>query len=127
MMAAISPTAGSRCGATRQIWRSLIVLATSITSFGSMALKHRLSLFDKGLGGFPVVGGLAGAGVMEGLGIEAVFQRQTLGVVDVALDVAQRHRWSLRQRHRELARRGLDLGIGNNARHQAERQRFLGR
>src|SRR5258708_14725941 len=73
-----------------------------------MALKDGFALFDERLGGFLVVGGLAGARMMDRLGVETGLQRQVLGVVDVALDVAQRHRWTLRQRHRQLVRGGLD-------------------
>ena len=39
---------------------------------------------------------------MDRLAVEAVFQRQMLGIVDVALDEAERDRGALRQRQREL-------------------------
>ena len=57
-----------------------------------MPREHRLALFDKGLRRFLVVGGLAGAGVVDRLAVEAGFQRHGLGIVDVALDVAERDR-----------------------------------
>jgi hypothetical protein len=90
-----------------------------------MTLKDGFALFDKGFGGFLVIGGLARARVMDRFRIETGFQRQVLGVVDVALDIAQRHRGSLRQRHRQLMRRRLDLGVGNDFSHDAERKRIL--
>ena len=74
-----------------------------------------------------MIGGLAGARVVHRLGVETGLQRQVLGVVDVPLDVAQRHRGALRQRHRKLMRRSLDLGVGHDAGHDAERERFLRR
>src|ERR1700716_2719102 len=88
----------------------------------SMALEDGFALFDKGFGGFLVVGGLARARVMDCLGVEAGFQRQMLGVVDVALDVAERYRRALRQRHRQIMRRRFDLGVGNDTRHHSERE-----
>ena len=123
-MPAISPITGSRCGATRQICRSL---HDSHLGHLQWPWKDGLALFDERLGGFLVVGGLAGARVMDRLGVETGFQRQVLGVVDVALDVAQRHRRALRQRHRQLMRRRFDLGVGHHLGHHAERERFLRR
>src|SRR3954451_13366895 len=101
MMAAMSPTTGSSCGATRQICRSRRYPAIS------MAYEGRLALLDESLRRLLVVGGIGGARVMHRLGVEAGFQRQPFGIVDVGLDVAERHRRPLRQRHRELTRRGL--------------------
>src|ERR1700722_7571983 len=100
MMAGLSEITGPSCGATRQIWRCLrypLFLAP---------LKEWLAFFDEGFGGFLVIVGVAGARVVDRLGVETGFQRQMLGVVDVALDVAQRHRRPLRQRHRQFMRRG---------------------
>ena len=51
---------------------------------------------------------------MHRFGVGAGFQRQMLGIVDVALDVAQRDRRALRQRHRQLMRGQFDLGISND-------------
>ena len=113
-MAAISEITGSRCGATRQICRSLRYQPSQ------WPLECRLALLDEGLRRFLVVGGLAGTGVMDRFGVEAGFQRHRLGVVDVALDVAERDRRPLRQRHREILRRGLDLGIRHHLRDHAE-------
>jgi hypothetical protein len=39
-----------------------------------MALKDGLALFDERLGGFLVVGGFAGARVMDRFGVESGFQ-----------------------------------------------------
>src|ERR1051325_9151034 len=98
MMAAMSPTAGSSCGATRQICRSLRYEAISV------AYERRLGPFDKGPCGLPWGGSVAGARVMHGFRVETGFQRQPFGVVDVGLDIAERHRRPLRQRHREFTR-----------------------
>ena len=57
---------------------------------------------------------------MDGFGVEAGFQRHRLGVVDVALDVAQRHRRPLRQRHREIVRLGVDVGVRHHPGDDAE-------
>src|ERR1700704_93721 len=94
MMPAISPMTGSRCGATRQICRSLIWPAPviSMTPATSMALEDGFAFFDERLGGFLVVGGLARARVMDRLGVETGFQRHMLGVIDVAFDITERHR-----------------------------------
>ena len=43
------------------------------------------------------------------------------------LDVAERHRRPLRQRHRQLVRRRLDLGVGHHLGHDAERVGLLRR
>src|SRR5438309_9651089 len=102
MMSEISEITGARCGATRQICRSLRYSAISLS------LKHGLALLDKGLCRFLVVGGVARARMMDCFGVEAGFQRHRLGIVDVALDVAQRHRRPLRQRHREIMRLGVN-------------------
>src|SRR6185369_6834347 len=110
MMSEISEITGARCGATRQICRSLRYSAISIPSAISMALKHGLALFDKRLRRFLVIGSITRARMMDRFGVEAGFQRHRLGVVDVALDVAQRHRRPLRQRHRQSMRLGIDLG-----------------
>src|SRR5580700_5886191 len=104
MMAPMSAIAGSRCGATRQICRSRTWLDMAL-----MSHERRLALLDKSLGRFLVVRGLSGAGVVHRLTIEAGFQRQMLGIVDVALDIAERDRGTLRQRQRELVRGGVDL------------------
>ena len=77
-----------------------------------MSLKHGFALLDEGFRGFLVVGGLARARMMDRFAVETGFQRHRLGVVDVALDVAERNRRSLRQRYRELTRGGLALGSG---------------
>src|SRR6478609_1550477 len=106
MMPAISPTTGSISGATRQICRSRMNPAIS------MALKYGLALLDERLGRFLMVCGLARARVMHRFGIEAGFQRHVFGVVDVLLDVTERDRGPLRQRHRQLMRRCLDLDVG---------------
>src|ERR671914_2415474 len=98
MISEMSEITGSRCGATRQICRSLRY------STISMSLKDGLALLDKGLCGLLVIGGVARARMMDGFGVKTGFQRHRLGIVDVALDVAQRHRRSLRQRHREIVR-----------------------
>src|SRR6267378_3204398 len=102
MISEISEITGARCGATRQICRSLRYSAIS------MPLKYRLALLDKSLRRFLVIGGIARARMVNRFGIETGFQRHRLGVVDVALDVAQRHRRPLRQRHREIMRLGID-------------------
>src|SRR6185312_13844307 len=101
MMSEISEITGARCGATRQICRSLRYSAISLP------LKYGLALFDKSLRRFLVIGGVARARMVDRFGVEAGFQRHRLGVVDVALDVAQSHRRSLRQRHREIMRLGV--------------------
>src|SRR6185369_16859330 len=105
MIAEMSEIAGARCGATRQICRSLRYSAISLS------LKYGLALLDKRLCRFLVVGGVARTRMMDGFGVEAGFQRHRLGVVDVALDVAQRHRRPLRQRRREIVRLGVDVGV----------------
>src|SRR5690242_17803235 len=106
MMSEMSEITGARFGATRQICRSLRYSAISLSSAISMARKHRLALFDKGLCRFLVIGGIARARMMNRFGVKAGFQRHRLGVVDVALDVAERYRRPLRQRHREIMRLG---------------------
>ncbi|MGY4366270.1 hypothetical protein ACVW1A_002335 [Bradyrhizobium sp. LB1.3] len=57
--------------------------------------------------------GVAAAGVMDRLAVEAIFQREMLGIVDVALDEAQRNGWALRQRQRQLVRGRVELGVGD--------------
>src|SRR5579872_7601484 len=88
-------------------------------SLDSMPLKLRLAFFDKGFRRFLVVGGLVGARMVEGLGVETGLQRQPLRIVDVALDITERDRRPLGQRHRKLARGGIDLRIGSDARDDA--------
>src|SRR3569832_2635234 len=100
MISEMSEITGARFGATRQICRSLRYSAIT------MALKHGLALLDESLGRFLVISGLAGTRMMDRLTVEAGLQRHCFGIVDVALDVAQRHRRPLRQRHREIARLG---------------------
>src|SRR5215217_4506980 len=107
MISEMSEITAARCGATRQICRSLRYSAISLP------LKYGLALFDKGFCGFLVVGGVARTRVVDRFGVKTGFQRHRLGVVDVALDVTQRHRWSLRQRHREIMRFGIDVGVRN--------------
>ena len=85
-----------------------------------MSPEYRLALLDEGLGRLLVVGGFAGAGMMDRLAIETGLQRQMLGVVDVALDVAERDRRPLRQRHRHFARGRLTFGIRHNPGDHAE-------
>src|SRR5215211_3083009 len=119
MMPMISVIAGSRCGATRQICRSLKYSAIL------MALKCGLALFDKRFGRFLVVGGLAGARMMNRLGVETGFQRHGFGVVDVALDVAERHRRPVRERQRQFMRGLLDLGVGHDLGDDTEIAGFL--
>src|SRR5437763_7993163 len=105
MISEISEITGASCDATRQICRSLRYSAISLS------LKYGLALLDKGLCRFLVIGSVARARVVDGFGVEAGFQRHRLGVVDVALDVAQRHRRPLRQRHREVVRLCVDVGV----------------
>src|SRR3954454_24161650 len=105
MISLMSEIAGSSCGATRQICRSLKYPAIS------MAYEGRLALLDKRFRRFLVVGGIRGARMMHRLGVEAGFQRQPFGIVDIGLDIAEGHRRPLRQRHRKLMRGGLDLGV----------------
>ena len=63
----------------------------------SMALEGRRALLDKSARCFLVIGRIAATRMMQRLGIEAGFQRQIFRIVNVALDVAQRHRRPLRQ------------------------------
>src|SRR5438477_4447912 len=104
MMAQMSETTGSRCVATRQICRNRMVSGIAL-----IPRECGLALLDKGLGRFLVVGCLARTGVVDRLAIEAGFQRKLLGIVDVALDVAERDRRPLRQRLRKIARGRVDL------------------
>ena len=70
------------------------------SAIASMPLELRLALFDKGFRRFLVIGRLVGARMVEGFRIETGFQRQPLGIVDVALDIAERDRRALGKRHR---------------------------
>src|SRR5690349_21762592 len=108
MMAQVSETTGSNRGATRQICRNRMVPGIAL-----IPCERSLALLDKGPGGLLVVGSLAGARMVDRLAIEAGFQRQLLGIVDVAFDVAERDRRPLRQRLRKVARRRVDVGVGN--------------
>ena len=51
---------------------------------------------------------------MQRLGVETGFERQALGIVDVGLDVAERHRRALRQRQRQFVCGAPDVGIGHD-------------
>src|SRR6476659_6804088 len=55
-------------------------------------LERRLAFLHEGLGRFLVIGGLAGAGVMNRFTVETGLQRHVFGIVDVALDEAERDR-----------------------------------
>src|SRR6185312_7352820 len=119
MMAAMLAMTRSSSRATRQICRNRTVAATLL------APERGLALLDERLGCFLVVGGLSGAGVMDRFAIETGFQRQMFGIVDVALDIAERDRWSLRKLHRKLARGCIDLAVRYHLGHHAERQRVV--
>src|SRR5262249_26902962 len=84
------------------------------------SLECRLALLDKRLGRFLVIGGFAGPRVMNRFAVETSLQRHGLGIVDVALDEAERDRWPVRQRHRQLPRGFLDLGIRRDLGDHAE-------
>src|SRR2546429_8730633 len=85
MMSEMSEITGSRCGATRQICRSLRYSAISLS------LKYRLALLDKRLRRFLVIGGVAPPRMGEPFRLQTGLPRQPLRGCYGAADIAPRH------------------------------------
>src|SRR2546429_9141689 len=83
MMSEMSEITGSRCGATRQICRSLRYSAISLS------LKYRLALLDKRLRRFLVIGGVPPARMGGRFRVGTRLPRHPLRGVYVLLYVAQ--------------------------------------
>src|SRR6185312_10436463 len=71
-----------------------------------------------------VVLGLAAARMAECFRVHHIAEAGALGEVHVLLHIAERDAWPTRQRQRERARGVLELGIGDQPGHEAERLRL---
>src|SRR6185312_12670679 len=117
-MSASSATRGSSSRATRQIWRSLRY-ATSLAPF-----ERGRALLDESRRRRAVVLALAAARMAECFRVHHIAEAGALGEVHVLLHIAERDAWPTRQRQRERARGVLELGIGDQPGHEAERLRL---